>query len=288
MLGVENQSGRGLRDKRIYERFALGAARGKLLYNGSEIACEAVDISMGGCCLRTEVPFEDGALALVEVALAIDGLSLHIGGVTQWTSSKNSLVGVRFTHPSARSRNQLAALLTCLLDKSAAEVVQQALAAVDSNSIGKSVLLPDPETVPPAKPLEKVPEPVHAKAPAPEPRPAVQYKSAPQQDSDIDESPAVLHVLSANTELPGTVLNLSPAGCIFKTAKPFLADIRLRVELRFQLRGLPLQLAAVVEDLYDKQTFSIRFLDLSRRKQEELAEVIEELRAHKQSAEAEA
>lgn len=116
------------RDRRIYERYGLEAPQGKLKYNGTRIPCDIVDVSLGGCCIHTASRFVAGNLAQVEVEMPIHGMLLRMTGITQWTS-RNNLVGVRFIHPSQRSKNELAGLLTCLVDKSAADVVAAAVVA---------------------------------------------------------------------------------------------------------------------------------------------------------------
>jgi hypothetical protein len=76
----------------------------------------------------------------------------------------------------------------------------------------------------------------------------------------------------------GAVVGLSQECCSFRTAQPFNLGIRIRVEVDLQVRGLHLLLAGVTEDVRDKRTIEIRFLELSYRKRSELAELIEELR----------
>jgi hypothetical protein len=124
----ENSRERRNRDRRIYERYGLETPQGHLKYNGTKTPCQIVDVSLGGCCIRTATCFLAGNLVHVEVEIPIHGMLLHMEGITQWTSRSN-LMGVRFIHPSQRSKNQLAGLLTCLVDKSAADVVAAAVIA---------------------------------------------------------------------------------------------------------------------------------------------------------------
>jgi coenzyme F420-reducing hydrogenase gamma subunit len=52
------------------------------------------------------------------------------------------------------------------------------------------------------------------------------------------------------------------------------------------MRGLPFLLVGIIEDVSNQRTVDIRFIEVSYRKREELAELIEELReeAEKQSS----
>lgn len=51
----------------------------------------------------------------------------------------------------------------------------------------------------------------------------------------------------------------------------------VRVELDFQVKGLPFRLPGVTEAFHDDLTIEVRFLDVSPRKKEDLDQVIREL-----------
>jgi hypothetical protein len=140
------------RERRVYERYSLDEAFGHLNYHGAMIPCRFLDISLGGCRVSTESPFVSGALAPVEIVLLMFGLVLRIGGVTQWT--RNCEVGIRFTHSSPRSKNQLASLLTCLMEKDAQQAAQEIF----------SQAALDPETSPTLFPQASPRKPVRAAA----------------------------------------------------------------------------------------------------------------------------
>jgi hypothetical protein len=167
-LREENSQDTRNRDRRIFERYGVDTPQGTLKYNGSRIPCAIVDVSLGGCCIRTETHFDAGNLAHVVVEMPIHGMLLKMTGITQWTS-RNNLVGVRFIHPSQRSKNELAGLLTCLVDKSAADVVAAAVvAAAAAPSSEQALNLEIPEALiqslkPPGTSAE-TPEPPEAGA----------------------------------------------------------------------------------------------------------------------------
>jgi len=76
-------------------------------------------------------------------------------------------------------------------------------------------------------------------------------------------------------------------GCRVRTEQPFTKSVDARVEVCFQMLGLPFQLAGTTRQIVDAHTVEIQFLEISRRKREELAQVIEELqelKARKQAA----
>ena len=55
------------------------------------------------------------------------------------------------------------------------------------------------------------------------------------------------------------------------------AGIDRRVEVEFSLDGMPFRLAGVVQALHDAYAIGIRLLDLSQRKPEQLAALMEDL-----------
>jgi hypothetical protein len=270
------------RDRRVDERYEVNTPGGCLNYKGSSFPCTIVDVSLSGCCVRTENFFHPGNLAHVEVVLPILGMVLRMVGTTQWLTRQN-LIGIRFFHASSRSKNQLAGLLTCLVDESAAEDVKAAV--VDAARSGTTALdmeIPEvwlhrsrsastPQTV------EETPEPSSAPPPPPADR-AVNKGLNVVLDREEDAWPAVLRLLKDGSHLNGAIAGLSLEGCCINTAEPFTAGIHARVEVDFQMRGLPFLLAGVTEDVRNKCTVDIRFLELSFRKRNELTEVIEELR----------
>jgi hypothetical protein len=271
------------RDRRVDERFEVNAPGGCINYKGTKYPCYIVDISVSGCCVRTESNFLPGNLANVEIVLPILGLVLRMVGKTQWLTRDN-LVGIVFFHASFKSKNQLAGLITCLVDQCIAEEVKAAVAvAAQTRDSYLNVKVPKDWLQIPA------PTPVHEEAPKQDNRPAPP-PPPPRARKPIEageagtlivkdgEWPALLQILTDNSHMSGAVIGLSREGCSFRTTQPFTRSAQIRVEVEFQVRGLHLLLAGVTEDVRDKRTVVIRFVELSYRKRAELAELIEELR----------
>jgi hypothetical protein len=241
-----------------------------------------VDISLGGCCLRTDTPFTAGALAPVEVALPICGMMVRVRGITQWTKLQY-LVGVRFMHPDARSKNLLAGLLTCLADGSTVELVKESIAA--ELTAGTATLLSTPALAV-EFPTNELPAPESASTPEEDQAPveglAAPPAETPASSEELDRTPeekdgaAVLHFLKDGSQRAGVVASLSLEGCSVRTTEPFLAGVHIRVEVEFRTRGLCFRLGGVTEQVHDKQTIDIRFLHLSHRKLEQLSQVLDE------------
>lgn len=77
---------------------------------GARLPGTVLNISMGGCLIRTDNPFPTGVYRRIEVEFALQGMPLRLGGVTQGIYDRRR-VGVRFLDVSDRKRGQLAELI---------------------------------------------------------------------------------------------------------------------------------------------------------------------------------
>jgi hypothetical protein len=282
-------SNAGGRDRRVDERFELNRASGSLIHKGDKIPCEMLDISLSGCRLKTLRPFTAGALESVKVVLAIQEMVLSIWGVTQWATWDRT-VGIRFIHPTGRTRNQLAALLTCLVDTSAADVVKRAVAE-SARTVGSPIIaLEHPQPVEPEPAVvEEAAEEEEFQAPPPTPekprRPELQseYKVL---TLDEGESPAVLYLVAEGTTLAGSVLDVSQDGCLVRLAPTIPVRLKAQVEVDFHLRGLPFRLPGMTTEAHAERLLEVRFTEMSRRKRDDLSQLILELDAQNLVAQA--
>jgi hypothetical protein len=224
-----------------------------------------LDISLSGCSLKVDRDFKDGALASVKLILPIHGILLSMWGTTQWVKGARTL-GIKFIHPTARSRNQLAGLLTCLLDKSAAVVVKKALA--DAVGRADSLVI---ELEHPPKQEEEQEEVV-----VPEKRPVLKSEHKVLR-LDAGESPGMLHMVVEGISLKGDMMDLGLEGCIMKLARDYDLRMDIQVEVEFNARGLPFRLPALTKEMHDGRLAEIHFTAMSKRKQGDLLEVIAEL-----------
>jgi len=261
-------------ERRANERYSLQAANGEFSYRGAKYPCQLVNVSMGGCCLRMERRFYAGALAPVEVLMPVFGLTLRMVGTTQWVDMDENLLGIRFIHASAKSKNQLAGLITCLIDRDAAEAVQEVAAQ------GRKLVLPDPQ------PEEEPGVAASDEDDETSLRDAQEIEAADQAVHGTErrissrlpaEWPAVLRAPAQRLHLAGELVDLSLNGCIFRSSMPFTAIRQAIVEVESEIRGLHMRLAGVTQAIYGPATAGIRFTMLSSRKRDELAQLIEEL-----------
>ena len=88
---------------------------------------------------------------------------------------------------------------------------------------------------------------------------------------------ATLFFIDVRARIAGRILDLSMTGCRIRSEGRFPVGIYRRVEIEFKVDGLPFRLAGVVQSLHDRFTVGIRFLDVSPRKRDQLAQLMEEI-----------
>jgi len=109
----------------------------------------------------------------------------------------------------------------------------------------------------------------------------------------VDEYATILLVLHGVT-ISCHIVDISQSGCRVLTDERFAAGILVRVEIRFSLCGLAFRFAGLTQWTDGLNTVGIRFLDVSQRRREELAEALMEVEekivaeAQKREAEEEA
>jgi hypothetical protein len=97
---------------------------------------------------------------------------------------------------------------------------------------------------------------------------------------EVDEG-ATLLLLSQGAHVPCRVTDLSLEGCRLRTETPFLAGIRIRVEVTFNIRGFAFRFNGVTQWTFGKQVVGVLFTGVPLRRRDELAEVLSEVEAEK-------
>jgi hypothetical protein len=232
-----------------------------------------LDVSLSGCRLRTLQPFAAGASESVKVTLSVHGMALTIWGDTQWTTW-DQLVGIRFIHSTERSRNQLVGLLTCLLDQSATEVVMMAVAAESAQADSAMIALEQEPTAAETMEEEEFQEFFSAQPPPKRPELRSEHKVL---SLDAGESPALLHLVAEGVSLAGNILDVSQDGCMVRLVRPVAVRQSAQAEVDFHLLGLNFRLPGVTREIHGEGMLEIRFTEMSKRKREDLSQVIMEL-----------
>jgi len=250
------------RERRAYERHTLTGATARLNYQGTSFPCRVLDISMGGCRLQTEALFRDGAIANVEVDMSVFGLNLKICGVTQWSSSSRQ-IGVRFIHPGVRTKNQVANIISCVIDESARDAVREALQAEAAQDEKIDQRQPEPSFVPVSASMAAIlaVHGVHSRVTSP----GKEDWAVSVQDTH------------AERQWLGSITELSMGGCCVRLVKPFVGELHHEVEVEFEILRLHFRLAGMPRAVHDQHLVGIEFKPMSNRRLDELTQLIFEL-----------
>jgi hypothetical protein len=99
------------RDRRQSTRHELNdSAEIRLVNVGSMLKGRILDLSLGGCCIRTAERFPVGIYTRVETEFYLQGLPFRLGGVIQAIHDRDT-VGIRFLDLSDRKRQQVLELI---------------------------------------------------------------------------------------------------------------------------------------------------------------------------------
>ncbi len=91
------------------------------------------------------------------------------------------------------------------------------------------------------------------------------------------DCPATITPVLGASRMTGRLLELSLGGCRVETDQRYLANIMVRMEVEFNMRGIPFRLVGVTVGTRSKTSFAVRFLDMSERRREQLAELLAEI-----------
>ena len=123
--------------------------------------------------------------------------------------------------------------------------------------------------------------PVPAPISSPADQASMPHDRRAQSRHEVDTSAVILLVKIAST-LRGRIVDLSLGGCRIRTDERFPVGIYTRVETEFRLEGIPFRLGGVIQAIHNRHTVGIRFLDLSDRKRQQVAELIDEIEEMRQ------
>ncbi len=263
-------------ERRRHPRYAVDGDSSLLFVDlGLTLECKIIDLSLEGCRVRTRERLSNSAGTRVETAFKVKGMAFRFKGVLRWTDGRQQ-AGIQFVNMIPRCRADLAVLI--------GEI--EAVAQKKTGEARAPELCPQPELPPRAEtaapPLAEpaAAPPVAAAEPA-APQAAVVPQGAKverrtQVRQQVDTSATIIFVRSG-VSLAGRIVDLSLGGCRIQTEEKFPVGIYTRVETEFRLRGLPFRLGGVIQAIYGRDTVGVRFLDLSKRKRQEVAELIAEI-----------
>lgn len=306
-------------ERRVAPRFVVdGPATLFILNQASTLPCRILDLSLSGCRIQTKAHFKPGHLVQVEVGFSVNGMQFRLGGVCQWASGRGQ-IGVRFSEIPMRRKEELLDLITEVREKAEttkAKTDEAAEASTNASSAapvegppqaGGPRLVITPVAIAP-KVNSKAPVAQAASGPATSAAPmsgpqllatpvaaqstaeaasesgANQHTPAPrlerrsQTRHEVDTS-AMVYLIKIRSQIPGRIVDMSLNGCRIHTTDRFHVGVFTRVEVEFQLAGLPFRLAGVIQAIHGRQQIGIRFLDMSERKRKQVEILIAEIEA---------
>jgi len=138
---TEPPNGTG-RDRRGYTRHAVNSEASVFLVDlRCRIMGRIVDVSLGGCRIRSQERFPVGIYRRVEVEFTLDGLPFRLAGVVQSLHDRYT-VGIRLLDLSDRKREQLIGLMAELDEAQRLEEEAQRLES-GANEEPRAGLLPE-------------------------------------------------------------------------------------------------------------------------------------------------
>ncbi|HVZ82062.1 MAG TPA: PilZ domain-containing protein [Terracidiphilus sp.] len=110
------------RRRRAYPRYTVDTTA--ILYMvdvGARMTGRLLNLSLGGCLIRTDDRFPTGAFRRIEAEFCLQGIPFRLPGVTQNVRDRRN-VGIRFLDLSDRKREQLARLMREIAEESGSDV----------------------------------------------------------------------------------------------------------------------------------------------------------------------
>jgi c-di-GMP-binding flagellar brake protein YcgR len=99
------------RERRAQSRYAVDTSAAIILvHSGSRLSGRILDLSLGGCRIRTDERFKVGIFTRIETEFLVEGLPFRLSGVIQAIHGPQ-LAGIRFLDVSERKRAQLLQLI---------------------------------------------------------------------------------------------------------------------------------------------------------------------------------
>ncbi|HEY1895069.1 MAG TPA: PilZ domain-containing protein [Terracidiphilus sp.] len=273
-------------DRRSLPRYAVDEAANLFIVSrGATLPGRLSEISLEGCRMGIDRHDAIPTPAGIEIMFRLNGIAFRLGGILQWIDNGKT-AGIQFSSLAERRRKDLLELLAELeAEQQAKSVSDAAKTAEESREAGASPFPPrsQPDLTATHNESQPAVPDKSGHADVPETNPQVS-PNASKSRRDRREKPrhsidtqATVLFIDVRAEISGRIVDLSMSGCRIRTDERFPVGIYRRVETEFKLDGLPFRLGGVVQSIHDKFTVGVRFLDLSPRKRDQLAALMDEI-----------
>jgi len=273
-------------ERRDHPRFSVdGDSVVVFVGQGIPLPGRIIDLSQEGCCIRTSQQCSARVRRPVDVGFKVNGVVFRFSGILQWSNGRD-LLGIQFVNMIPRRMVELANVI-CEMEATLATrveavdklVAENETSTSDDREANRLAARENREAMEIATIKSPVPPQQSAPAAETEIRPAQAPTVRNRRKTlrhEVDTS-ATIFLVNVGSTLRGRILDLSLSGCRIRTDERFPVGIYTRVETEFRLEGLPFRLGGVIQAIHDRNTVGIRFLDLSDRKREQVADLIEEI-----------
>jgi hypothetical protein len=275
-------------DRRSQPRYAVDEAANLFIVSrGATLPGRLSEISLEGCRVGIERQDVIPTPAGIEIMFKLHGIAFRMGGILQWIDSGKT-AGIQFSSLAERRRKDLLELLAELEAEQQAKSVSDGVkTAAESTEAGAgpfpSRSLPEGAAAQnqsqPAVPDKSGHEDVPETSPQISPNVSKSRRDRREKPRHSIDTRATVLFIDVRAEISGRIVDLSMTGCRIRTDERFPVGIYRRVETEFKLDGLPFRLGGVVQSIHDKFTVGVRFLDLSPRKRDQLASLMDEMEA---------
>jgi hypothetical protein len=122
------------RERRTQPRHAVDTSVAVyFVYSGCRMQGRIVDLSLGGCCIRSLEPFPVGTHTRVEIEFCLNGLPFRLAGVSQTVHDRHQ-VGIRLLDVSSRKREQLNELIAEIAEMQGTGIREQGSESAQAGS----------------------------------------------------------------------------------------------------------------------------------------------------------
>ncbi len=235
------------------------------------------NLSLSGCRVRTRERISARVGSRIEISFKVKGAAFRFSGILVWTIGRN-FAGIHFVDMIARCKAELGVIIGEMEAASAARAEAVNLAVASERTEADA----DPCRIATRGEVQQAIATGSGRSSrAANPKLETSSEGVPS-DRRIHtrhtvDTYAVIFLINVGSALRGRILDLSESGCRIRTEERFPVGIFTRVETEFRLEGLPFRLGGVIQAIHNRNTVGIRFLDLSERKRQQVAELIGEI-----------
>jgi hypothetical protein len=233
-----------------------------------------INLSEKGCCVEPNEQFLVWNSIRVEIRFEASQMQFKLAGVTRGGRGGKSF-GVEFDSMSVERLAELKLLLPKRHLPHIIVAAEVALSETDAAALSEAGTHPDAEQPNPPKGKGRKPTRFAGIVRVENPPGGRERRVHARY---LMEAQAAMLLVKSGETVNGHVLEISQSGCRIFLDAPFEKEIGAHVEVNFSLHGIPVRMAGISQVRMNTRTIGIEFFGLSGRKQQQLLELIAEIR----------